>query len=554
MCDGLKFQAWQADCIRRLTALDKVELALIVVNDAPARQPASRLTKLKNWLFRKNQLWHLLTFMLDPKANREEDLTRILAGAPLLRCRVTTRGKYSQYFSESDIQTIRAYNLDFLLRFGFNIIKGDILTSATFGVWSFHHGDEMKYRGVPPCFWEIFQDDPVTGAMLQRLNERLDGGIVLKKGYVNTIKVSYSKSIDNLYFETSAWPSYVCREILNGVADYLNAPASVTKAPIFYEPGNVAMMRFFGKVALNKIHGAVMSFYQPKWNIGIVKRPVTEFLAFPKLRDVEWCGELPKGQYLADPMAVQSDGVTYVLCEKYDYDSKGSIYSVAHDGMRWSGVPEPSLATQTHASYPFLIEKDGDVYCIPETFEARRASAFRALELPHAWAEAVTILNGFSAVDTTLFQYEGSWWLFCTDNDDGPNYKLQLWYAEDMLGPWTPHPKNPVKIDVRSARPAGPPFVHQGVVYRPSQDCSTIYGGAITINKVIALTRASFEEERVAVIRPDSTGPYPNGIHTLCSAGGLCIIDGQRNELKKRLVWRSVRKAAKLVSHVTLKR
>jgi len=44
-----------------------------------------------------------------------------------------------------------------------------------FGVWSWHHGDEDKYRGGPPAFWEIVNADPVTGALLQRLTERLDG-------------------------------------------------------------------------------------------------------------------------------------------------------------------------------------------------------------------------------------------------------------------------------------------------------------------------------------------------------------------------------------------
>jgi len=66
--------------------------------------------------------------------------------------------------------------------------------------------------------------------------------------------------------------------------------------------------------------------------------------------------------------------------------------------------------------------------------------------------------------------------LFFTDADDGPLTKLRVWFADDLLGSWCPHPGNPVKPDIRSARPAGTPFVHDGALYRPAQDCSRTYG------------------------------------------------------------------------------
>ncbi|MBC5827107.1 MAG: hypothetical protein GIW99_05420 [Candidatus Eremiobacteraeota bacterium] len=338
---------------------------------------------------------------------------------------------------------------------------------------------------------------------------------------------------------------------MNGVADYIYAAPSVTAAPILYEPANVAMVKFLLKTLSTNIRRALMSLYQPKWNIGIVQRPVTDFLASQGLGDVDWCGELPKGQYLADPMALSRAGLTHVLCEKYDYESKGSICRITYDGTSWSDSPVPSIEIPTHASYPFLLERRGEVYCIPETFEAKQSTVFKAIEFPNAWENVGAILHGFSSVDTTPFQHDGGWWLFCTDDDDGPNYKLQLWYADDLLGPWSPHPANPVKIDVRSARPAGPPFVHDGTLYRPAQDCSKVYGGAITINKISTLTMAKFEEEVIAIIQPDSRALYPNGIHTLCSAGSICVVDGQRNELKTRLMSRGIGKIAGVLSRVT---
>jgi len=86
-----------------------------------------------------------------------------------------------RYFNAEDVATINKKDLDFILRFGFNIIRGEILNAARYGVWSFHHDDERKYRGSPPGFWELYYRDPVTGSILQRLTDRLDGGIVLKR-------------------------------------------------------------------------------------------------------------------------------------------------------------------------------------------------------------------------------------------------------------------------------------------------------------------------------------------------------------------------------------
>jgi hypothetical protein len=86
----------------------------------------------------------------------------------------------------------------------------------------------------------------------------------------------------------------------------------------------------------------------------------------------------------------------------------------------------------------------------------------------------------------------------------------------------------PAKIDVRSSRPAGTPFEHDGILYRPAQDCSEFYGGRVIINRVNTLTPIDFAEEPVAVIDPYRDGPYSDGIHTLSGAAGAVVVDGMR--------------------------
>ena len=81
-----------------------------------------------------------------------------------------------------------------LIRLGFRILRGGILTAAPHGVWSYHHeGDNDRYRGGPPGFWEVMEGTPVAGTILQRLTEALDGGHALYRSWGATNLFSVSR-------------------------------------------------------------------------------------------------------------------------------------------------------------------------------------------------------------------------------------------------------------------------------------------------------------------------------------------------------------------------
>jgi hypothetical protein len=73
-------------------------------------------------------------------------------------------------FSQDDAEKIKSYDLDIILRHEFNIIRGGILESARHGIWSFHHADNAINRGLPPGFWEIFNNEPCCGVTLRQLD------------------------------------------------------------------------------------------------------------------------------------------------------------------------------------------------------------------------------------------------------------------------------------------------------------------------------------------------------------------------------------------------
>jgi hypothetical protein len=166
---GKQFAAWEAECLDRLVSLGNTRLALLVVDkraEAPRVRPGP-VRRVRSLLRSERILWFLYERLLvngRVKALEPVDWSARLQGVAVLECDVSRRGRCSEYFSVSDIDIMRGHDLDFILRFAFGIVRGEILQVPRYGIWSFHHDDEMRYRGGPAAFWEIYRGDPQTGA------------------------------------------------------------------------------------------------------------------------------------------------------------------------------------------------------------------------------------------------------------------------------------------------------------------------------------------------------------------------------------------------------
>jgi hypothetical protein len=261
------------------------------------------------------------------------------------------------------------------------------------------------------------------------------------------------------------------------------------------------------------------------WNVGVVRAPVHRLLEAGELPATEW---LParRHSFIADPFAVEAEGRVHVFVEQFEYATRKGV--IAHLELGGRGEPEVVLELPVHCSYPFPVRHEGEVFLVPETVEAREVALYAAASFPRGWSRAATLVEDVQAVDPTIFRHDGRWWLFATLRDRGEDSHLFAWHAQELLGPWLTHERNPVKVDVGSARPAGPPFVHGGRLYRPAQDCSGAYGRRVVFNRVDCLSPSSFREVVVGTASPDRSGPFPAGLHTVSGAGDLTLIDGKR--------------------------
>jgi hypothetical protein len=277
---------------------------------------------------------------------------------------------------------------------------------------------------------------------------------------------------------------------------------------------------------------AVQEITREHWTVGVIAAPIQQVCQSFDPATIRWL-EAPPDGFLADPFGLaRADGTLVILAEALSWqDGRGRIvaFELRPDGTQTP--PRDVFAFTSHASYPQLIEHEGAVYCIPETLAQGRVQLFRADPFPYRWVPDTVLLESFPGADATVRFHDSRWWLFVGNHDDQDEAKLFVFYAADLRGPWRPHAANPVKCDLRSARPAGSLFMMDGALYRPAQDCSVTYGGAVVINRIERLTPEVFVERPVRRLAPAALGPYPHGLHTLSDAGNVTLVDGKRHVL-----------------------
>ena len=95
-----------------------------------------------------------------------------------------------------------------LLINGFGILKNKIINSTKFGIFSYHHGDMRKFRGMPPCFWELYYNEKDVGITVQQISTKLDAGCPIierkviidkKDSYGSLLKKVTHTGIDMMY-------------------------------------------------------------------------------------------------------------------------------------------------------------------------------------------------------------------------------------------------------------------------------------------------------------------------------------------------------------------
>jgi hypothetical protein len=238
----------------------------------------------------------------------------------------------------------------------------------------------------------------------------------------------------------------------------------------------------------------------------------------------------PQGIFWADPFVVAANDYYYIFVEEFIYKSNKAHISVLKLDDKGNLLSSQRIIERPyHISYPFIFMIDATYYMIPETFKNRTIELYKCIDFPYKWEFDRNIMENLSAADTTLFYYNNKWWLFTsldqTDNISGCGTELFLFFTDNIFSDyWESHPQNPIVSDGRTSRSAGKLFIHEGDIYRPSQDCSVRYGKGFNLNKVTKLNETEYDETLISKVEPVWDKKL-KGTHTINFDKDFTIID-----------------------------
>jgi hypothetical protein len=540
-----------AAVLRDIARSDFASLELVIYNadERHARPVKRRLagrlrTALLDSKMRAALLWNVysrldqLIFHVDNDPLGMEDCGSMLDGVESLHVRPIRNG-YVNRFPEETLKAIRSKDLDVLLGFGFNIIGDGVLKTAKYGVWSFYYADNDYYRGDPAYFWELYEQNPLSGASLHILTEEPGAGRVLAKALFPTeFGVSVIRNHVQPYWSSShlviqklwelhayGW-EFVERRILSP-APYRG------KRKIYHVPTNAEIVRWLVPQVAKKLCQRAKRIVARSgdtlhWQIGI--RTGSHYIQGAN-KEANTAGfrwiESPKGHFYADPFVVERDGQHFVFFEDYDYRQKlGAIACAMVSPSGQMGEHRPVLVDNVHLSYPYIFAEGDSIYMIPESGAAGVVRLYRCTRFPEQWSPVTELFFG-PAFDTSVWKQDGMWWFFTTLVDPrGYGNALYLFFSESLTGKWLYHPSNPISHDVRNARGAGRLFRKGDQLIRPSQNSIIRYGYGFALNEIVKLTPAEYQERTILSVEPN----WCRGLkatHTYNQDGSIEVIDGQ---------------------------
>lgn len=515
MINSLTVDQWQYDTIKLLMD-NGMKLSLIILK-AENTFPFIIPKKVKNnfhghFIYR---FWN--KFLFHPRSRFQTDIDKITEGIPTIFCTPRTI-KGISYFNELDIQEIRNQNLDFILQLGFDIVAGEVINTTKYGVWKFNHGDS---------FWRYMKGKHSNHVFLQKLSGKADKEIYLKEIKLSSILHSYKAHLEQLHFDATVLPLQVCKDLIN--TGELKSLTIDSKTKDTHLPNDFNMVSYYLKSLWRRIAFHLNDlFRQEDWNIGYSECSIEDFISAKNKEElnIKWFKKPRKNCYFADPFIIKTEKDTYIFFEWYSYYKGKADLAVARKSEDFEKY---HILTnfKEHRSYPYVFSYEGTIYCLPEANQTKQVCLYKFCEEKLTFEKDCILLEGFPIVDATLYQHDGKWFMFLVNQKKSHSH-LEIYYSDNLKGPYLPHENNPVMIDCSKARPAGKIFNYKGKRIRPSQNSTEHYGQSLILEEIELLTERHFSTIPFKIVEPIEDSEYNKGIHTINSDGNITVFDGKR--------------------------
>jgi hypothetical protein len=508
---------------------------LIIQNVNNKRKKINLMKNIRDFsfliIFRLERLF-LMRFFVDKTFSissnyKKYDISSLFAETIYLNPILSSSGLIYR-FKTSEIDLIKSYNFDLIIRGGSGIYKGEILEVTKMGILGFHHGDNKHFRGGPFGFWEVYHKSPYTSFIIQKLNKELDGGDVLFKSSIETQPLYSLNALKILshssHFLRPIIELYLSEKSMKYNNDYSPYDDKLYKSPKLYHQFNyliylviLIMTRIYMKIFKIKERWSVSYLYIDDWRRAVLNKS-------KRIKN-------PKGAFLADPFALKKDNDYFVFAEEFNYsENKGRIvvYQLKGNSSHRLGI---ALNESFHLSFPFIFVEDGDYYMIPESHQSNDIRLYKCKSFPLEWKLENILISNIQAVDSIIFKSESYWYLITNqkiENNADFSTNLSVFYSKKFNSQsW-----DKLEINIKNTsdlRNGG--LIRSGdSIYRVSQNNGfNHYGKSININKILNINTLDYLEKYYSTIKP-SFSKNAKGIHTLNYDKGILVFDTMSKE------------------------
>ena len=404
------------------------------------------------------------------------------------------------------------------------------------------HTTRNRPRGktIPATTAPAAPSNPVSGVILQRLNEQLDAGLTLARArFMTHSAISMARNQFGPYWGSRHFVLQKLSELYHQGwgAIVERAPAAEPyqgRRALYRRPTNADVL---GWAAREVIPHVVRKLRDrgtcETWRLGLRRSDTPWHLETraDALESFAWL-DCPKGHFWADPFLAQHGNQLYVFFEDYDYATQKGVIACAAIAPDGGVSPAETVFERSyHLSYPLVFPQAGEWFMVPEASANGAVDLYRARRFPFDWVRETTLLS-IPGLDSTPFQANGAWWMLTTPALAQNHAAVTLLYtAPRLTGPWKRHPGGPVSTDVRNARSAGHVINDaspgdEPALVRVAQNCAGGYGRNLVFQSIDQLTATTYRESALTTREPANVANLV-GLHTYNRVGSWEIIDGK---------------------------
>lgn len=145
------------------------------------------------------------------------------------------------------IQILQSWKPDVVVSLYFDqILKKEALSVAKLANLNMHPGPLPKYKGLWPCFWQLYNRAKKAGVTVHTMTEQIDAGDILA---VRSYPIEYSETKHSLLVKSGHYGGLLVKEVLKKIAEGRPIkPITAKGKAIYYSlPSRKQIKRFFSR-------------------------------------------------------------------------------------------------------------------------------------------------------------------------------------------------------------------------------------------------------------------------------------------------------------------